>query len=500
MEPLLHALFVALVLWLPGGGDEELERARQLLAANEEADCTKGMELCVQKNNLAAVELLLDVLRQEADRALPVAHYRDVCWDGLRRIGDTEGRKRVETELAKNKKDPLVRQWCAELLGEYGDRAFALSLIVAMEDKDLGVQRAAARALGKLRHLDEDLAVWASACQSLGKKVKDKDTELRAFAIEAIARLDSKAGQAGLLEGLKDKDAGVRCLLLGVGAELYLDRGEELAAAALKDADWRPRLEAVDVLGGIKSPSALRHLIDALGDARPAVTARAVRHLQELTGQKHTKKEAWEQWWQENGADFDFSKGRKKEARTADSTVAATFNGITFESDHTAFLIDVSGTMSARLKTVESSKAAAARKELDETLTRLQGRLSFSLFAYADEVRPFAKKGAVELNPKTQAKALEFVDEQGTQGSKNIWAALESVLADPSIDTVFLLSSGEPEVGLYVHWSRVTWHLKELNRFRRVVVHAIAYSDSKGYRGQLERIAEATGGEFRFVE
>jgi len=500
MESLLHVLLVMLVLCLRGGGDEELERARMLLATNEETDCTKGMELCVQKNNVAAVELLLDVLRQEADRNLPVAHYRDVCWDGLRRMGDHEARKRVETELSKNKKDPLVRQWCAELLGEYGDADFALSLVVALEDKDLGVQRAAARALGKLRDLHDDLVACAVACQGLGKKVKDKDPELRAFALEAVARLDQSHGEAGLLEGLKDKDAGVRCMLLGVVAELYLDRGEELAAAALKDADWRPRLQAVDVLGEIKTSSALRHLIDAVGDARPAVTARAVRHLQELTGLKHTKKEAWEQWWQENGAGFDFSQGRRKEARTADSTVAATFNGITFESDHTAFLIDVSENMSHALKSESSTKAAAARKELDETLTRLQGRLSFSLFAYADEVRPFSKKGAVELNEKSHQKALEFVDQEGTHGKKNIWLALETVLADPSIDTVFLLSSGEPEVGEYVHWNRVTWHLRELNRFRKVVVHAIAYSDSEFYRGQLEHIAEATGGEFRFVE
>jgi hypothetical protein len=51
-----------------------------------------------------------------------------------------------------------------------------------------------------------------------------------------------------------------------------------------------------------------------------------------------------------------------------------------------------------------------------------------------------------------------------------------------------------------VHWNRVTQHLKERNRFRKLRVHAIAYSDNAGYRAQLERIADATGGEFRWFE
>jgi hypothetical protein len=51
-----------------------------------------------------------------------------------------------------------------------------------------------------------------------------------------------------------------------------------------------------------------------------------------------------------------------------------------------------------------------------------------------------------------------------------------------------------------VHWNRVTWHLAEMDRFRKVVVHAIAYSDSAWYREQLQKIAEVTGGEFRYFE
>ena len=73
---------------------------------------------------------------------------------------------------------------------------------------------------------------------------------------------------------------------------------------------------------------------------------------------------------------------------------------------------------------------------------------------------------------------------------------LEMVVGDPRIDTVYLLSSGEPEVGLYVHWNRVTEHLRKLNRFHKVKVHTVVWSDRKWYRDQLQKIAECTGGRF----
>ena len=101
---------------------------------------------------------------------------------------------------------------------------------------------------------------------------------------------------------------------------------------------------------------------------------------------------------------------------------------------------------------------------------------------------------------RTAKQALEFLNKAPLQGRKDIWQVLEMVMADADIATVYLLSSGEPDVGLYVHWNRITMHLKDLNRFRKVVIHTIAYSDSKWFRDQLEKIAEATGGEFTWFD
>ena len=74
-------------------------------------------------------------------------------------------------------------------------------------------------------------------------------------------------------------------------------------------------------------------------------------------------------------------------------------------------------------------------------------------------MKVFSKR-PVKCDPKQQKKALEFVGKQQTTGAKDIWKLLEMVVSDPDIDTAYLLSSGEPDVGLYVHWNRALLLIK----------------------------------------
>ena len=473
--------------------DTELATARDKYGSDKEGDCTAATEICVKKNNVAAVELMLETLRLGADRRdfLPSGHYRDIVWGGLARITDPYARQRVEMELKTNRESAWVRQWCAELLGEYGVNEFGETLLKALGDKDIDVQRAATRALGKVR--------FGAAAKTLLARIGDKDMYLREYAIESLARIDPAVHKPLFVKSLKDRDGGVRCALLGAAGEIYPSEAEGWSVAALDDKDWRPRMQAVDNLGGIKTKSAVDALIKALGDGRPAVGARALHRLQELTGQKHTRKEVWEAWWKDHRESFEFPDGASKADLAADGTTVA-YHGIQLVSDHVAFLIDKSDDMNQNLAATKSSKAEAAFKELDSVLAKLQGRLVFNIYTYAEDVAVFEDKGPVELTAKTKEKALRFVELAPIGKSKNIWKLLETVIVDPELDTAYMLSSGEPDIGEYVHWNRVTWHLKELNRFQKVVVHTIAYSNSEWYRDQLSKIAEVTGGEFKWSE
>jgi len=330
--------------------------------------------------------------------------------------------------------------------------------------------------------------------------------------VEALAIIDSDMHKVKFVTAVRDdKDGGVRCALLGAALRIYPKLAEELSLRALGDQDWRPRMQAVDNLAEIRTLTAIDGLVRATKDGRPVVAARAIQILQKTTEQPIRTARVWEQWWKDHRAGFKFPKkkeesGKDKEGKKGEkkppvkrlpSTVV--YNDIPMDSDHAAFLIDRSVAMKARLVSKHMKKEKAAYEELDRVLTKLRGKMVFNVFGYHEDVKSFSKK-PVELTAKTHKRALKFIDGMKFGIAKDIWQLLETAIADPTLDTAYLLSSGEPDIGTYVHWNRVTDHLKDLNRFHKVVVHTIAYSERKWYRDQLEKIAQATRGEFRWFD
>ncbi len=466
---------------------EKLDKAAVLLHGPQEPQVREGAHLCLEVNDVEAVQLLLKTLAGNQP------HFRDIVWEVLPDITDPYARRAVMQELKQNKKDEGVRQWCAELLGKYGEIELAPPLIDVLADGDARLRAAAARSLGKLK--------CKEAAKKLEKLVADKDPIARANAIEALARIDASAYAATFSTGLHDPDGGVRCALLGAQPELYPTQVETTAATLLTDPDWRPRLQCVENLEPIQTLTAVDALVQASGDGRPVVAAKATAQLQKLSGKKFTLKPQWELWWKEARATFQFPDGKEKASTPAPSEhrTSATYHGIDIASDHVAFVLDKSGDMS-KPATGGGSKDAQALAELKRALDHLQGgTFRFNVWTYGDETRRMEKQ-PIPLDDKSEKHALAWTEKVDCNGRKAIWDVLSAVVSDPDVDTVFLLSSGEPEVGLYVHWNRVCEQLADLNRFHKVVVHTVCWNDSKWYREQLEHIALATGGTFKGIE
>lgn len=470
----------------------DLQRALELLQSRAEQEVRQGADICQKANSIAAVELLLTVMQQTERRThlhLAPAHYRDICWDALTKITDHYARLRVEQELKKGR-DARVRQWCAELLGIYGEQGFADTLQRALSAKESDLVRWAARSLGMLGN--------ASICKQLEPVAKHKDEYARANAIEALARLDKETYLLRFTAAIaQDVDGGVRCALLGAAPELCGDQLEALCTTALKDTDWRPRIQAVENLGKIKTKTSVDALLTALEDGRPVVAKRALRELQELTGQPIEQPSIWAQWWRDNRESFAFPEGRGVASRKNATTVS--YNGLPVDSDHAAFLLDKSVMMRQQLASKGMPKEEAALEELSRVLELLDEKITFNVYNYEETLDAFVKK-PVKLSSRTRKRALTFAAAPSTGKAKDIWLALDTVVADPTLDTIYLLSSGEPDIGLYVHYNRVTRHLADLNRFHKVTVHTIAYTDSEWFRDQLQKIAEVTGGHFEWLK
>lgn len=484
-------LIIILLAGLASAGD--LDEAKRLLDETQEGDVRRGAEACAKANNVEGAELLLAVLRRtERGRGLAPAHYRDIAWDSLLALTDPYARGRIERELKTNRKNAAVRMWCAELLGLWGDAAFAPALVAACADGNDGVKQWAARSLGLLR--------YEPGTKALEPLTRDTDPFVRANALEALARIDPPRQRERFLSAVaRDADGGVRCALLGALPAIYPD--EALATSAARgreDPDWRPRMQAAGNLAAIRTKESVDALVERAADGRPAVAERAMEALRRMTGKEIRDADGWGSWWRASRETFSFPEavGSGEEGAAEHRTVAY---GIPLASDHVAFVIDASARMSDKLKATGTSKADAAREELSRVLGELKGRLVFNVYTYREEIESFRKK-PVALDPKQREKAVEFLKGKTTAGAKDIWKVLETVVSDPDIDTVYLLSSGEPDVGLYVHWNRVTSHLADLNRFHKVVVHTVVYSERQWYKDQLQKIAEATGGRFQAFE
>lgn len=493
------------VILLSASGDPRLDEARQLFREREEGSWRRAAEICVEVNTVEAAEVMLDVLRTTGlGPSLPAGHYRDVMWEEVVNFTDSYAKQRFALELKKNKQSAWVREWCAELLGVFGDQDFAPTLVKALRDKDAYVQAAAAQALGRLP-LPINGAATKKAQKALAKVAGGKHPYARANAWISLMQLAPESWaekfSQRILGKSADKDGGARCAMLGAYAQVAPKDMERIAALALEDEDWRVRIQAVELLLTARSKTAIDRLVDTTNDGRPRIRLTVVAYLQQLTGQEYRDARSWQNWWTKNRETFSFPEGEaeRKQPLSEGLTVAA-YNGIRVESDHIAFLIDKSAAMTDGLASQGISKQMFAQQQLEEVLGKLPQGVVFNVYTYELNIQVFAQKGPVLIGKKNIKKALAFTEEQRTKGSKDIWQALELVISDPDIDTIYLLSSGEPDTGKYVHANRVAAHLRDLNRFHKVVVHTIAYTSSKGFQSQMEAIALAGDGEFKAFE
>ncbi|QDV08620.1 hypothetical protein Poly30_41730 [Planctomycetes bacterium Poly30] len=395
---------------------EWLKEQQSFLDNSEESPVYIGARACAENGGEGAIELLLDLLGLEIDRGLPAPHYRDIAWDSLVQVKSDEGRALVATFL-KDADSEMVREWCADLLGLYGDDQYGDVVVDALRDREENVQRAAARAAGRLK--------FEPATENLLKLAKSKDPRTRGNAIGSLAQINIEEHSNLFLSGVeKDKDPSVQCALLSMVPELLPDRCESLSIVAMSHEDWSPALQAVRNLGGIETKTAIDALVAAATAARSRISLEAVDMLVQLTGLKYSRPDQWANWWKDNRETFEFPKKKgQRQKREADAS-SATYNGVRVDSSQVAFLMDVSSWMDKELATRQEKRIDVARDEMEQAFDAIRPPFTFNVFLYAENIEALSPKKPLELSKKTTKKALSFVEDARATGHKDIWNAL----------------------------------------------------------------------------
>ncbi len=186
-------------------------------------------------------------------------------------IGDPRAVDRLIDALRD--KDPDVRRAIANALDEIGDPRALEPFIAALEDDDRIVRREAAWALGQLGN--------PSAVEPLIAALQDEDRGVRQAASGALVKMGQPVIET-LCAALGDANAAVRWAITGVLGQLGDSSTIDPLIALLQDRDHVVRRAAATSLGKVGDARAVEPLIAALSDSENGVRWAAALALSDL--------------------------------------------------------------------------------------------------------------------------------------------------------------------------------------------------------------------------
>ena len=214
--------------------------------------------------------------------------------------------------------DAEVRATSAMALGQFEDKRAGAPLVALLKDGNVEVRRAALYALqsteaevpvdaivAALGDADDEIrqAALGLALSRLHRDgeedspadprfvalftrlLADRDADVRAQAVMALAEAGLKEAPAALLEASKDRSSDVRQAVAQALGEIGDAKGVPTLKTLLADADADVREQAVSSLGEIRDRSALEALVGALRSSDPVVRRAAAEMLGSRDGE-----------------------------------------------------------------------------------------------------------------------------------------------------------------------------------------------------------------------
>lgn len=432
--------------------------------------------------------------------------------DSLRRILPKEPVATwfVETALAKKSPFPAALGQLISLGASSKHPKLRDALAIHAKSKSAPARAATADVLGELDEGKRGEA--ADSLELLTRLLKDKDDAVIIAAGVAIGRIGPEgASLDAVLKLCKSGNPGLKAIGLGALGPTDDPRAIALAKKALTDRAFPARAAAVKALKKIGTKEAVTALVAGLKKNKTGrLQADIIRALEELTGaQPGPDWKAWDGWWSVVVADFelpDRSAGDAPEAgpRKPVSTQvdAPTYYGSEVVSKRVAFIVDVSGSMSARVpregEEVQPGQQPTGPTRLEvcqEELRKVVGALGkgayFNLVSFHTTHQLWQQR-ITQIGEKSHASAMTFINALRPTGGTNIYDPLEAVLLDPEVDTIYLLSDGSPGSGKFVATDDICREIRKINTVRQVAIHTI----SIGADSQLmKRLADENGGD-----
>lgn len=185
---------------------------------------------------------------------------------------------------------------------------------------------------------------------------------------------------------------------------------------------------------------------------------------------------------------------------------AVEFFGTVAHGHKVVFILDISGSMDENAYAGTGGRLTRferARRELVRTISQLYAEQEFVVLLFSSDCRPMfnsplKKVEFLAATPPHKRRIAEWLESIEPGGGTDPRTSLQTALALYP-DAIFLLSDGEFRIGRAGRiGEKVIRMVRGLNA-HRIPIHTIAYQDQRS-RHTLERIADDSGGTFRFVK
>jgi hypothetical protein len=101
------------------------------------------------------------------------------------------------------------------------------------------------------------------------------------------------------------------------------------------------------------------------------------------------------------------------------------------------------------------------------------------------------------LNSSTRKNAIEMVNEIGMGGATITYEGLMAGLADPRVDTIYLLTDGQPVGGALPNPGDILREIGRVNSVRHVVINCISVGRDSNF---LKNLAAQNHGKYARVD
>ena len=140
------------------------------------------------------------------------------------------------------------------------------------------------------------------------------------------------------------------------------------------------------------------------------------------------------------------------------------------------------------------TKLGKAKKELMPSIRGLSEDTYFTIIVFENSVKKLNKQ-LVQANATNKNLAIAYLEKLSSGGGTNISDALEESFGFQDVETIFLLSDGEPTAGKITNPDGIVSKAKEWNSSQKVIIHTIGLGEDCD-KEFMKKLANENGGQF----